>query len=145
VAWILSSIIARSPDTANCTDWLIMTCRAATDDAVEGGVIFGLIVGSAVTGPLCGVSAIEPDGVADDDGAAMVVFEDTAVTIGTDKGALKEGPRAAQKGTRENANSADRMTLSMRNIRCHVTVALRPVPGAHNYVLLPVQKACSFA
>jgi hypothetical protein len=62
-----------------------MTCRAATGEAVEAGVI----VGSPVTGPLCVVGVIEPDEVVDDDGAAMVVSEDTAVAIGTDKEALK--------------------------------------------------------
>lgn len=83
MAWIFSSIDVISPDTADCTNWLTMTCRAATGDAVEGGVIFGLVVGSAVTGPLCVVGVIEPDGVADDDRAAMIVFEDTAVAIET--------------------------------------------------------------
>ncbi len=74
-----------SPDTADCTDWLTMTCRAATGDVVEAGGI----VGSPVAGPLCVVGVIGPDEVADDDGSAMVVSEDTAVAIGMDKEALK--------------------------------------------------------
>ena len=31
-AWILLSIVARRPETADCTDWFTNVCRAATDD-----------------------------------------------------------------------------------------------------------------
>ena len=54
VAWILYSMVVRSPETADCTDWLTITCRAATGDAVvevEVPVVLGREVATITSPP----------------------------------------------------------------------------------------------
>ena len=72
--WIESSILARRPDTAACTDWLTKVCSAATGDgavepaADDGGVVDpeavvngGVPVVPVADGEEMGPEAVVPD------------------------------------------------------------------------------------
>ena len=60
--WIESSILARRPDTAACTDWLTKVCNAATGDgAVEPAADDGGVVNPAAV--INGGVPVVPDNV----------------------------------------------------------------------------------